>query len=83
MSEEFICPECNSTRIGAELRGSPIQKEGDPWSTIFLRIECASCRSTIPGPLAFRWNNLSVEEARNLWQNKYRVWPQSGVKNNG
>ncbi len=77
MHLDFTCPECGGRTVRVEERVSPINREGDPWSRIFHRLECYHCGACIPAHLGLRFNGLSQEIAIAEWESKYRSWPQS------
>ena len=70
----FICPECESEDSGEELLLSKEINDysKDPWASVLQQIECLSCGSIIPSHLAERWNNLSIEDAKKEWKEKYK-----------
>lgn len=73
--KKFICPECNSKESGEETlisrEPSPI-KNKNPWSSVMQQVECNDCKMIIPTHIAERWDNLSIEQAKNEWVKVYR-----------
>jgi uncharacterized Zn finger protein len=72
--QRFICLECGSEDSGEELLLSKEINDysKDPWDSVLQQIECLSCGSIIPAHLAERWNNLSIEDAKKEWKEKYK-----------
>jgi hypothetical protein len=77
---EFICLECGSRQSRSEIHANTIMDENDPWSMATSRIECWDCGAVMPRELARRWN-LSYEEAKVVWIEKFRNDRRSKVKN--
>ena len=71
---DYICPECGSKDRGLEtlLDKEMNEKSKDPWDSVLQQIECSSCGSVIPLHLAELWDNLSIEDAKKEWKEKYR-----------
>lgn len=71
---DFICPECGSKDGGLQtlLDKEMNEKSKDPWDSVLQQIECSSCGSAIPLHLAERWDNLSIEDAKKEWKDKYK-----------
>lgn len=69
---DFICPECGSTEASTYEMVSTDYDSQDPWSGVLQRITCAKCDFVIPAHLAERWDEMSVEDARQEWQAEYR-----------
>ena len=67
----FICPECNSKDYKSTIYVSTIPDPNDPWSSVLQQIECAKCLKYIPAHIGERWNNISIEEAKNEWKSIY------------
>ena len=71
----FICPECGSKESGEEIFMSkePLAgKNKNPWASVLQQIECNDCKMIIPNHLAKRWDNLSIEKAKEEWVKLYR-----------
>ncbi|WP_440675491.1 hypothetical protein [Candidatus Pelagibacter sp. HIMB1593] len=61
----FICPSCLSYKILTEKFISiGLPNNNDPWSSITQIIQCGNCKKNIPAHLGERWNNLTLESAR-------------------
>ena len=73
--KEFICPECGSKESGEEIfvskEPSPI-KSKNPWTKVLQQVECNDCKMIIPAHLAERWDNLTIEQAKDEWVKLYR-----------
>ena len=68
---KFHCPECGSNKVKENFHYK--SKSGDSlYSKVLHEIQCASCFMDIPGHLGERLHNISVEEAKNEWLNKYK-----------
>lgn len=78
---EFVCPECGSTEVGSKRSVFTIPDPNDVWSSILRRITCAKCDFVIPAHLGERWHGLSIEAAKQEWQDKYRetAWRSSDL----
>ena len=63
-STKFICPNCNSKYEGGSAEINPI-----PPNIITEMIICESCKSHIPSHIAYRWDKMTISEAREEWQN--------------
>ena len=73
--KEFICPECGSKESGEEIFMSkePLPgKSKNPWANVMQQVECGDCKMIIPTHLAERWDNLTVEQAKDEWVKLYR-----------
>ncbi len=75
--QEFICPECESKESGfgemLSMYGpTSNQANEDPWSSVLQQTECSSCNSIIPNHIAYRWENLNIEEAKEQWNKLYK-----------
>ncbi|MCI5053572.1 MAG: hypothetical protein MRY23_01965 [Pelagibacteraceae bacterium] len=71
---QFLCPECGSKDGGLEtlLNKEMNEESKDPWDSVLEQIECSVCGSVIPAHLAERWDNLSIEDAKKEWKEKYK-----------
>ena len=69
---DFICPNCNSKEILEEkfVSIAPSQSK-DPWTSVSQIIKCAGCKKNIPAHLGERWDNISIEKAKEEFQ-KYK-----------
>ena len=63
-SSKFICPNCNSKYEGGSAEINPI-----PPNIITEMVICESCKSQIPSHIAYRWDKMTISEAREEWQN--------------
>lgn len=81
----FVCPECGSTEASTYEDVSTDYDPQNPWSGVLERITCAKCDFLIPAHLGERWGQMSVEEARQEWQDVYRetAWRSSDPDNEG
>lgn len=72
---EFLRPECSSRDRGLEnlLDKEINEKSKDPWDSVLEQIECSSCGSVIPLHLAERCDNLSFEDTKKEWKEKYKI----------
>ena len=71
----FICPECGCKESGEEILMSkepPSTKSKNPWASVMQQVECNDCKKIIPSHLAERWDNLTVEQAKDEWVKLYR-----------
>ena len=67
----FNCPECSSGEVKENFHYK--SKLGDSlYSSVLHEIQCGSCYMDIPGHLGERANNISLEEARREWINRYK-----------
>jgi DNA-directed RNA polymerase subunit RPC12/RpoP len=78
---EFICLECGSKQWRSEMHANTMMTPDDPWSMATSRVECWDCGAIMPRELARRWNNISIEEAKKVWVEKFRNDKRSRVKN--
>ncbi len=78
---EFICLECNSKQWRSESHANTIMNPEDPWSLASSRVECWDCGVIMPRELARRWNNISLDKAKEIWHEKFRNDKRSRVKN--
>ena len=70
-NNKFNCPECGSVKVKENFHYK--SKSGDSlYSKVLHEIQCASCFMDIPGHLGERLHNISIEEAKNEWLNKYK-----------
>ncbi len=63
---DFVCLECGSKQWRSEIHVNTLKNIDDPWSMTASRIECWDCGVIMPRPLAHRWNDVSLEEAKNM-----------------
>jgi hypothetical protein len=76
---EFVCLECGSKKCRSEINRNPVRMdEADPWSCVTSIVECWDCGVRMPRRLARRWN-MSLEEARAVWVEKFRNDKRSRV----
>ena len=63
-SSKFICPNCNSKYERGSAEINPI-----PPNIITEMVICESCKSHIPSHIAYRWDKITISEAREgeLW----------------
>ena len=68
---KFSCPECSSDIIKEHFHYK--SKSGnDLYSSVLHEIQCGSCFMDIPSKLGQRNFNISFEEVRKEWLNKYK-----------
>ena len=68
---KFNCPECGSENVKENFRYK--SKSGDNlYSSVLHEIQCGSCFMDIPGHLGERLNNISIDQAKNEWINRYK-----------
>ena len=75
--DKFICPECKSEEAGFEEMLSmeePISNKTnkDPWASVLQQVNCSTCQSVIPSHIAYRWEDMSIEEAKQQWNKLYK-----------
>ena len=73
--ENFICPECGCKESGEEILMSkepPSTKSKNPWASVMQQVECNDCKMIIPTHLAERWDNFTVDQAKDEWVKLYR-----------
>ncbi len=72
-NENFICPNCNSKEILEQMFLSiEAPNNSDPWSSISQVIKCEGCKKTIPAHLGERWDEITFEEAKKEYLEKYK-----------
>ena len=66
MSKGFKCPECGGKLVeGIILASCSSPEEGEfpmHYST------CSECKSDIPDHIGFRWNKMTVAQAKKEWE---------------
>ena len=67
----FMCPECGSENIQENFHYQKNLRTGF-YSNVLHEIQCGSCFMDIPVYLGQRLNNISMQEAKNEWVNKYK-----------
>ena len=67
----FICPECGSKKI-KEIFHYKCKLKNNIYSSVLHEIQCGFCFMDIPGHLGERQNNISIEDSKNQWLNKYK-----------
>ena len=76
-NNDFICPNCGSTEPGYEeyvSKENPDSKDTNPWSSVLQIISCEQCHRKIPAHLAERWDNISIEDAKKEWIEKFKYY---------
>ena len=71
-SQKFICPACNSRNQLIIAHIEPIFP-----NTITELAMCTDCNENIPAHLAYRWDGLSIKQAREKWKDYRRKWNNS------
>lgn len=69
---EFICLECGFKSSNEQIHVGVKYSGENPWSYVAARERCGSCNVIFPRALARRWNNESLESAREIWLTKYK-----------
>ena len=65
MSEGFKCPECGGKSVEGQKLASCSNSDGEfpmHYST------CLKCKSEIPDHIGFRWNKMTVAQAKKEWE---------------
>ena len=70
--KSFICPNCSSTKYKSHLYVSTMPDPDDPWSNILQQLECAKCENFIPAHLGERWNNITIQDAKDEWISRFK-----------
>tara|TARA_B110000438_G_scaffold292900_1_gene331924 strand:- start:117 stop:515 length:399 start_codon:yes stop_codon:yes gene_type:complete len=68
----FICPECGSEKIKETFHYQNKLAKG-LYSNVLHEVQCGSCFMDIPGHLGKRLNNISADQAKDYWLNKYKA----------
>ena len=68
---KFSCPECGSKKIKESFHYKGKLGSG-LYSGVLHEIQCYSCFMDIPGHLGERTDNISFDEARSEWINRYK-----------
>ena len=74
----FICPNCGLVADDDASGGivftmvSTIFDKDDPWSGVLQRSTCPECDTEIPNHLAYRWDEMTEEEAKREWKETYK-----------
>jgi RNA polymerase subunit RPABC4/transcription elongation factor Spt4 len=79
MEQEFICPNCGSTESKYEEYVSkevPDSRNQNPWNSVLQIITCKKCHRKIPAHLGKRWDNISIEDAKNEWEKEYQNYKE-------
>ncbi|MDT8371682.1 MAG: hypothetical protein RQ783_06795 [Gammaproteobacteria bacterium] len=74
--EPFLCPNCGSTRCAGSVHVSipfpEVMNSSDPWSGVLEWQTCQQCKKSIPAHIAERWNGMTIEQAKQEWQDGIR-----------
>ena len=71
----FICPNCLGNEILTEKFISiELPKSNDPWSSVTQIIQCGNCKKNIPAHLGERWNNITLEHAKEEFKKYYDLY---------
>ncbi|WP_447593119.1 hypothetical protein [Aquipseudomonas campi] len=73
VESEFICLECGSKNSIEQIHVGVKYIGENPWSYVAARERCGNCEVILPRALARRWNNESLEQAREIWLLKYKT----------
>ena len=66
MSEGFKCPECEGELVEDQILASCIDSEGREFPMHFSI--CLKCKSEIPDHIGFRWEEMTVAQAKEEWE---------------
>ena len=67
----FIYPNCLSNKILNEKFVSINKPNTNPWSSITQIMKCKKCKKDIPAHLGERWDNISIEKAKEEYRKYY------------
>ena len=65
MSEGFNCPECEGKLVEHQILASCIGSDGE--FPMHFSI-CLKCKSEIPDHIGFRWEKMTVTQAKEEWE---------------
>ncbi len=77
-AQPFICPNCQSSNCSGLAFVDPAwtfgigSPSGSPWDFVMQLRFCGECGASIPAHLAERWEGMTVDEAEEEWECKYR-----------
>ena len=75
MSEGFKCPECGGKSVAGIKLASCSSPEGGEFPIHYST--CSECKSDIPDHIGFRWNKMTVAQARQEWGEFKHDWQRS------
>lgn len=70
-TKNFFCPECESNVV-KEIFHYKSKSDSIAYSSVTHEIQCGSCYMDIPSHLGIKNSNISFEEVKKMWFNKYR-----------
>ena len=66
MSKDFKCPECGGKSVEEQKLASCSSPEGGEFPMHFSI--CLKCKSEIPDHIGFRWEKMTVAQAKEEWE---------------
>lgn len=70
----FICIECGGTRCAEEMHVGVKYSGDSPWSYVAARDVCYDCKTVQPRALSRRWNAISYDYAKVVWNEKFKTY---------
>ena len=78
MSKDFKCPECGGKSEGERILATMTDSSDALFPIHFTT--CLTCESSIPDHIGFRWNKMTVAQAKEEWEeSKNREYPENFV----
>ena len=75
MSKDFKCPECGGKSEGESILATMTDSSDALFPIHFTT--CLTCESSIPDQIGFRWNKMTVAQAKEEWEeSKTREYPE-------
>ena len=66
MSKGFKCPECGGKLVEDQILASCYSPERGDFPIHFST--CSECKNDIPDHIAFRWDKMTVAQAKEEWE---------------
>ena len=66
MSKGFKCPECGGKIVEHQILASCYSHERGDFPIHFST--CSECKNDIPDHIAFRWDKMTVAQAKEEWE---------------
>ena len=66
MSKDFNCPECGEKSVGDSILATMTDSSDALFPIHFTT--CLTCESSIPDHIGFRWNKMTVAQAKKEWE---------------
>ena len=66
MSEGFNCPDCEGKLVEDQILASCIDSDGREFPMHFSI--CLKCKSEIPDHIGFRWEKMTIAQAKEEWE---------------